>query len=146
MNTTVPERRSVGSRLRLGWDWYTDLGFGAWVIGVVVVLALGLGIAVLVGHGESRDTSCSDASSYASLMARYDDTRLTAPQAARLQKAVAPLQAASESANGQTRRVLAEMAQVAGTATAGQTFDAGFAPGRFQSVCDYSGQGPGLRP
>lgn len=129
------------SRLRRPWDWYTDLGFGAWLLALGVLAVTCLVIAVLVGHGDTKNTACGDAQKYLALIERYDGKTLTTPQVARLRLGATHLQAASAEAVGAPKRVLAEAAGVASMARQGRRFDAGFVPGRFASVCEFGGGG-----
>lgn len=132
--STPPSRR-----LRLAWDWYTDLGFGSWLIAGGVLIVTVLVIAVIVGHFDSADTSCATAKNYASILNRYNGTRLTEQQAAQLHRASSRLQAvATDAPGGERRQALIVAAQVASTAQAGARFDAGGIAGQLASVCDFS--------
>lgn len=132
---TISER----TRLQRGWDWYTSLGLGAWLLAGGSLVVAGLVIAVVVGHGDTPSSACDDGAPYVALINRYDGDSLTSHQAARLRSATPHLQAASDSAVGTPRSVLAEAARIAASARAGQQFDAGAVDGRFRSVCDFSG-------
>jgi hypothetical protein len=129
------------SRLQRPWDWYIDLGFGAWLLALGVLTATCLVIAVLVGHGDTKNTACGDAEKYVALIDSYDGKTLTAPQVARLRVGATHLQAASAEAVGAPKRVLAEAAGVASLAREGRRFDGRFVPGRFASVCEFGGGG-----
>jgi len=128
--------------VRRAWEWFTDLGFGAWVLGGAVLLGLALVVALVAGRGDTRDTSCADAQRSETLIDRYDGQRLTARQAMRLHEAATHLRAVADRTHGTPQQVLRQAAQVAGSARAGRVFDAGFSYGRFQSVCDYADRGP----
>lgn len=130
---------SARSRLQRLWDWYTDLGFGAWLLAGGLLAATVLVIGVIVSHGAAPNATCDRARPYVSLIDKYDGLPLTPRQAAQLHHASTRLQAASDGAVGEPQRVLAGAARTAGSARAGRQFDAGFASGRFQSVCDFSG-------
>jgi hypothetical protein len=142
-NQVEPARSRGASRLRLFWDWYTDLGFGGWVLTGGVLIGLAFLVSLVVGHGDHPDSSCQVAQPYESLVDRYDGRVLTARQAARLHVAATRLQAAAESTAGHPRDVLSGAAQVAGAAQAGSRFDAGLTYGRFADACDFSSRPSG---
>jgi hypothetical protein len=125
------------SRLRRCWDWYTDLGLAAWLLGLGVLMVVFVVIAVLVGHGHTRNTACGDSQKYVTLIDSYNGRTLTAAQVARLHLGATHLQAASAEAVGATKRVLAEAAGVADRARDGRRFDAASVSGRFDSVCKF---------
>ena len=133
-----PPSSRPASWLGLAWDWYTDLGFGAWVLTGGVLVALAFVTSVVVGHGDKPDSSCQAAQPYESLIDQYDGRLLTGLQASRLHAASAHLQSAADSTVGHKKQVLTEAAQVAGAAQAGSTFDPGFTFGRFTDGCDFS--------
>jgi hypothetical protein len=143
---TKPLPRRIASRLRLVWDWYTDLGFGGWVLSGGVLVAIAFGVSLTVGHGESTDTACDDAQPYVQVINQYDGKVLNPHQAALLQNAATQLQADADDAVGHKKQVLAYAAQIAGAASSGAEFDGAFAYGRFQDACDFSSQVGGLNP
>lgn len=91
-----PPANRPASRLRLFWDWYTDLGFGGWVLTGGVLIALALATSLVVGHGDSSHSSCQAAQPYEALIDQYDGRLLTARQASRLHDASTHLQAEAE--------------------------------------------------
>jgi hypothetical protein len=131
------------SRWKLAWDWYASLGFGTWLLTAGILAGAALVVAVVVGHGSSPNTACRDSATSVTVINRYDGHRLTAHGAAELHRAGDRLESASRSAIGATKSVLAEAAQVAGSAKAGQRFDAGPVGGRYDGVCNFAGGGEG---
>jgi hypothetical protein len=142
---------ALGSRVRTvavsGWDWFTGLGQGSWLLALGVIVALGIGVAVYQGHGDSGQNSCDQASTYIdSVMVLNGTPSLTSSQVNQLHADSTQLTALARGSAGETKRALAYVAQVSGSAQQGQAFDAGFTQGKYDSACSFSRSGPGGGP
>jgi hypothetical protein len=137
--TPIRER----NRWQRAWDWYTDFWFRTFLVTAGALVAIGVVIALVVGHGETTNTSCKDAQPYVSLLDSLDGHRLTGHDVARLHAAAPHLQKASDDAVGSAKPVIAQAAQLAASAQIGQRLDSRAVSGRYDDVCDFSGGGGG---
>jgi hypothetical protein len=127
-----------------GWDRFTDLGQGSWLLGLGLVVAVGLGVALYVGHGDTGASACRTADpTVRSVLALDGQPSLTSSQTNQLHADSTLLAAAAKDAAGETRTVLEYVAGVAGDAQEARPFDAGFTQGKFDSVCSFSRTGAG---
>ncbi len=130
-----------------GWDWFTELGQGSWLLGLAVIVAIGLGVAVFEGHGNQGQNPCQAASQYVeSVRVLNGSTSLTSSQVNELHADSTQLTALAKGAAGEAKTALTYAAQVAGTAQEGQPFDAGFTEGKYDSACSFSQGGSGGGP
>jgi hypothetical protein len=139
-------RRDVGTRIGGGWDWFTDLGQGAWMLGVGGVLVVALAVAVIQGRHDPGGSPCSLAQPYVSQMRTLSEERhhlLDDGDITWLRNASARLTAIDGQAFGDDAAPIEEAAQLATAARAGRHLDAGAMTARFDTAC---GNTPGGNP
>jgi hypothetical protein len=136
--------RRVGDVLQRAWDWFSDLGVGAWLLGVGVLVASGLLVAIIQGRSGPDPVACDQAQPYVDTITRMAHSgHLTSVQVGRLQDASARLTAFAPTAHGDDRRAITDAARVAGTAQAGRRLQVDTVLIEFEAACSRGGSGPG---
>ena len=133
----MPAADSASSLGHRFWDWFTDLGVGAWVVGLGVLAGAGLLVAVIQGRGGPEQSACHEARPYVDAVSSAVSGRpLAQAQAQNVRNAATQLDALSSTAvSPDDRRAIAAVAQVAGAAQAGQALDAEQAITEFEGAC-----------
>jgi hypothetical protein len=133
---TVSLTRGAGKALHSLWDWFTDLGAGAWVLGLGVLVGGALLVAVIQGRSGPEQTACQQARPYVETISQMDLGRpLTLVQAQRLHNASSQLTALARTGFGANKHAITDAARISGGAQAGQPFSAGDTIDEFQSAC-----------
>jgi hypothetical protein len=118
------------------WDWFTDLGAGAWILGLGVLVGGALLVAVIQGRSGPEQTACQQARPYVDTISQMDRGKpLTQVQAQQLHNASSQLTALAPTGFGSNKHAINDAARVAGGAGAGQPFSAGNTIDEFQSAC-----------
>jgi hypothetical protein len=137
-------RRDVGSRIGRAWTWFTDLGQGAWMLGIGVVVVVALAVAVVQGRHDPGGSPCSLAQPYVSRMQTLSEERhhrLDAGDVTWLRSASARLTAIEGQAFGDDVSAIRLAAATSAEAEAGQRLDAGATVADFDNACGYGGAG-----
>jgi hypothetical protein len=138
MNEVVPlsTRAALATRTAAvsAWEWFTDLGVGAWLLGGGVVAVLVLVIAVIQGRSGSQVSPCDRASSYVVTM-ESSRHRLSTRKAAAMRRLAPPLNALAKQAFGDDPGALRALAQVAAGAQAGHPLNAQTVVDRYHTAC-----------
>jgi hypothetical protein len=119
------------------WDWFTDLGSGAWALGLSVLVGGALLVAVIQGRGGPEQSACHQARPYVdTVQSATSGQVLTQAQAQNVRNAATQLGALTSSAvSDDDRRAIARIARVAGGAQPGQSLDAVQAVTEFDAAC-----------
>jgi hypothetical protein len=138
MNEVVPlsTRAALATRTAAvsAWEWFTDLGVGAWLLGGGVVAVLILVLAVIQGRSGPQPSPCDRASSYVVTM-ENSHHRLSPGKAAAMRRLAPRLNALAQQAFGDDPGALHALAQVAAGAQAGHPLDAQAVVGRYDAAC-----------
>ncbi len=128
--------RRAGKAVHSLWDWFTDLGTGAWILGLGVLVGGALLVAVIQGRSGPEQSACQKAAPYVVTISKMDLGRpLTQVQAQQLHNASSQLSALAPTGFGSNKQAITDAARLAGGAQAGQPFSAGNTIGEFQSAC-----------
>ena len=129
--------RRIGAALRSLWDSFTDLGPGAWFVGLALVVAGALAIAVLQGRSGPDNSACQQARDYVSQVSSIQQQQpLTQGQAQRLHNASTQLDALAKTAvNEDAIHAIRDVARVAADAQPGHQFSAGNVQQEFDGAC-----------
>jgi hypothetical protein len=132
----VSVARRAGDALHSLWDWFTDLGAGAWILGLGVLVGGALLVAVVQGRGGPEKSACQQARPSVETISRMDVGRpLTQTQAQQLHNASSQLTALVGTATGGSKHAIGDAAALAGSAQAGQPFSAGNTVDEFDGAC-----------
>jgi hypothetical protein len=130
------------------WDWFTDLGQGAWMLGIGGAVVVALAVAVIHGRHDPGGSPCSLAQPYVSQMRTLSEERhhrLDEGDITWLRNASTRLQAIDGQAFGDDVAPIREAAQIAAAARPGRHLDTGAMTARFDSACGNGGGGnPGF--
>ena len=135
-DATVSVGRRVGDLFHSLWDWFTDLGTGAWVLGLGVIVGCALLVAVIQGRSGPEQSACQQARPYVDTISQLDRGKpLTQVQARQLHNASSQLTALTRTAFGANRRAIVDAAGLAASAQAGRPFAVGNTVGEFDGAC-----------
>jgi hypothetical protein len=134
-------RHVVGHALDQAWQWFTDLGQGAWLLALSVVVVAAIGLAVVEGRNDPGGTPCSQAEPYVMRMEGLTSSRhhprLDDADMAWLHNASARLTAISGRAFGDDVAAIELAARTAAQAQPGKRMNAGTMATKFDAACGY---------
>ena len=109
--------------MRSAWNWFSDLGQGAWLLTISVLVVAGIALAVVEGRGGA--STCDRALRQANQVRLYDgNTSLLDGARHELHLAATQLDLLAGEATGAQRQALQALAEDARSARANQPFHA----------------------
>ena len=116
------------------WDWFTDLGQGAWLLGLGVLIIGGLAVALVMGRGS--ESSCDQAVTPVHDIQLHDGNQSLQPDAAQqLHQDATTLDHLVTETTGDQRTAMQALASVAHHARVNQAFHAHAALDDYHSAC-----------
>ena len=135
-DATFSVGRHIGGVFRSCWDWFTDLGAGAWILGLGVLVGGALLVAVIQGRSGPEQSACQQATPYVDTIRRLDGGKpLTQVEAQQLHNASSQLTALTGTAFGDNKQAITDAARLAASAQAGRPFSVGSTVGEFDGAC-----------
>ncbi len=126
--------KRTGKAAVAAWDWYADLGQGAWLLTLGVLAVGALVLALVIGHGGTN--GCDLAARPVSVVELYDGNRsLPGNGADQLYLVARNFDHLAAETTGPERTAVTDFAHVARTAKQGKLFDAEAALSEYQNAC-----------
>lgn len=115
--------RGASTGARSAWNWFSDLGQGAWLLTISVLVVAGIALAVVEGRGGA--STCDRALRQANQVRLYDgNTSLLDGAQHELHLAATQLDLLAGEATGAQRQALQALAEDARSARTNQPFHA----------------------
>jgi hypothetical protein len=116
------------------WDWFTDLGQGAWLLGFGVLIVGCLVVAIVMGRGS--ESSCDQAVTPVHDIQLHDSNQSLQPDAAhQLHQDATTLDQLVTETTGDQRKAMQALASAAHHARVNQAFHAHAALDAYHSAC-----------